>query len=121
LDAFSSPDPESILAKVITEEDHVARLRLAAYWSARDNFLKLGTTIDRTKEVTRLYATASQALLNVVRQSLDFSAAYFPLISIAYELYPYDRDASHQLLRALERANPMRPEARILRKRLFVN
>jgi spermidine synthase len=120
LDAFSSPDPESILADVITEEDHVARLRLTAYWSARDSFLKLGTTIDRTKNVTRLYATASQPLLKVVRQSLDFSAAYFPLISIAYELYPHDRDASHQLLRDLEHANPMRPEAGRLRQQLFV-
>jgi spermidine synthase len=121
LDAFSSPDPESILAEVITEEDHVARPRLAAYWSARDSFLRLGTRIDRTTDVARLYATASQPLLKVVRQSLDFSAAYFPLISIAYDLYPHDRDASYQLLRELERANPMRPEARILRQRLFVN
>jgi spermidine synthase len=120
LDAFSLPDPESILAEVITEEDHVARPRLSAYWSARDSFLKLGTTIDRTTDVTRLYATASQPLLKVVRQSLDFSAAYFPLISIAYELYPHDRDASYQLLRDLERANPMRREAGILRQRLFV-
>jgi spermidine synthase len=120
LDAFSSPDPEAILAEVVTEEDHVARLRLTAYWSARDSFLKLGTTIDRTTDVTRLYATASQPLLKVVRQSLDFSAAYFPLISIAYELYPHDRDASYQLLRDLERANPMRPEAGRLRQRLFV-
>jgi spermidine synthase len=121
LDAFGSPDPEAILAAVVTEEDHVARPRLAAYWSARDSFLRLGTQIDRTKDVTRLYETASKPLLKVVRQSLDFSAAYFPLISIAYELYPHDRDASYQLLRDLERANPMRPEAGILRKRLFVN
>jgi spermidine synthase len=120
LDAFDSPDPEAILAEVVTEEDHVARLRLAAYWSARDSFLKLGTHIDRTKDVTRLYETASQPLLKVVRQSLDFSAAYFPLLSIAYEIFPHDQEASYELLRDLERANPMRPEAGILRQRLFV-
>jgi spermidine synthase len=120
LEAFSSPDPETILAEVVTEEDLVARTRMSAYWTARDHFLELGTKIDRTKDVARLYDTASKPLLEVVRKSVDFSAAYFPLITIAYELYPHDRDASHQLLRDLERANPMRPEAGILRQRLFV-
>ncbi len=119
LDAFSSPDPESILAAVLSEEDDTARPQLTAYWSARDSFLRLGTTIDRTTDVTRLHAVASQPLLQVVRQSRHFSAAYFPLISIAYALYPYDRDASYQLLHDLERANPMRPEAGQLRQRLF--
>lgn len=120
LEIFSSPDPESILAETITEEDYIARERLNRYWVARDTYLRLGTTIDRTRNVSRLHSTASQPLLEVVRQSHDFSAAYFPLISIAYELYPYDRDASYKLLVDLERANPMRPEARILRQRLFV-
>jgi spermidine synthase len=106
LDAFSSPDPEAVLAEVVTEEDHVARVRLSAYWSARDSFLELGAKIDRTRDVTKLHASVSKPLLKVVRKSLDFSAAYFPLLSIAYELYPYDRDASYQLLRDLERANP---------------
>lgn len=120
LETFSTPDPESILAEVVTEEDSVARLRLSSYWSARDSYLKLGTIIDRTKDVIRLYETASKPLLEIVRESYDFSAAYFPLISIAYELFPYDRDASYQLLRDLEKANPMRREASTLRRRLFV-
>jgi spermidine synthase len=120
VEAFSSPDPENILAEEVTEKDRVARTRLAAYWTARDLFLRLGTKIDRAKDVARLYDTAGKPLLEVVRKSVDFSAAYFPLISIAYELYPHDRDASYQLLRDLERANPMRPEAGILRHRLFV-
>lgn len=121
LDAFSSPDPEGVLAEIITEEDYMARERLSAYWSARDSFLKLGAHIDRTRDVTKLHASVSKPLLKVVRKSLDFSAAYFPLLSIAYELYPYDRETSYQLFQDLERANPTRPEASILRQRLFVN
>jgi spermidine synthase len=121
IDAFSPPDPESILAAVVTEEDHIARTRLSAYWAARDSFLALGTQVDRTADATRLYRTTSEPLLAVVRRSVDFSAAYFPLISIAYDIYPHDRDASYELLSALERANPMRPEARLLKQRLFVN
>jgi spermidine synthase len=68
-----------------------------------------------------LYKAAGGPLLGVVRKSVDFSAAYFPLISIAYDIYPHDRDASYRLLRDLERANPMRPEAGIIRQRLFAN
>lgn len=121
LAACSPPDPETILAEEITEEDHIARSRLSAYWSARDSFLSLGTRVERTGNLIHLYEKASGPLLEVVRKSVDFSAAYFPLISIAYDLYPYDRDASYQLLRKLERANPLRPEAGILRQRLFAD
>jgi spermidine synthase len=117
--ALSPPDPESILAEVITEEDYLARPRLSAYWTARDSFLELGMNVARTDDVARLHAAASAPLLSVVRQSTDFSAAYYPLISIAYDLYPHDRDAAYRLLRDLERANPLKPEAGILRQRLF--
>lgn len=121
LTTFSDPDPESILSEVGTEEDRMARSRLSAYWKARDTFLKLGTVVERTQDVNQLYANASQPLLDVVRKSMDFSAAYFPLISIAYDIFPHDRDASYKLLRDLERANPMRAEAGILRQKLFVH
>jgi spermidine synthase len=121
LAAFSPPDPEAILSDVITEEDYLARSRLSNYWMARDRFIELGTTVGKTNDVTQLHAAASEQLLDVVKKSIDFSAAYFPLISIAYEIYPYNRKASYKLLRDLERANPMRPEAGILRQKLFVN
>jgi spermidine synthase len=115
-----APDPESILAETITEEDYLARSRLSNYWQARDSFLKLGTAIERTRNVNTLYETASDQLLDIVRKSLDFSAAYFPLISIAYTMYPLDQEKSYKLLRDLERANPLRPEAANLRQQLFV-
>ncbi|MGD9018448.1 MAG: fused MFS/spermidine synthase [Desulfobacterales bacterium] len=121
LTAFSPPETETILAEIVTEEDHVARTRLSAYWSARDSFLEVGSKIGRTNDVVQLYKAAGGPLLGVVRKSVDFSAAYFPLISIAYDIYPHDRDASYRLLRDLERANPMRPEAGIIRQRLFAN
>jgi spermidine synthase len=114
------PDPENILAEVVTEEDYLARSRLSAYWAARNSFLELGMKVERTEDVVKLYKTASDPLLAVVRRSVDFSSAYFPLISIAYDLYPHDADASYKLFRDLERANPLRPEAGMLRQRLFV-
>jgi spermidine synthase len=119
LAAFSPPDPESILSEEITEEDHMARSRLPAYWAARDRFVELGMAAERTRDVQKLFATVSEPLLEVVKMSIDFSAAYYPLISIAYELYPHDRDAAYELLRRLERANPLKREAGILRQRLY--
>ena len=57
LAALSPPDPESILAKVVTEEDYLARERLPRYWRARDSFLKLGMEVERTGNVVQLYQT----------------------------------------------------------------
>lgn len=119
VEQLSPADPETILAPFITEEDYLARGRLSSYWAARDSFLRAGVDIERTSDVQKLYETAREPLLAVVRQSLDFSAAYFPLLSIAYELYPLDREASYRLLSELMRANPMRHEAYLLRRKLF--
>lgn len=75
--------------------------------------------IERTTNVKRLYESAREPLLAVVRKSLDFSAAYFPLLAIAYELFPQDREASYQLFSDLMRANTMRREAYLMRRNLF--
>jgi spermidine synthase len=66
-----------------------------------------------------MFNEVSAPLLDVVKESADFLPAYFPLISIAYDLYPYDPDASQQLFLDLERANPIRREAPVLLRRLF--
>lgn len=87
---------------------------------ARNSFIQVGMTIGKTDDVKKLYETVREPLLKVVRKSIDFSAAYFPLLSIAYDIYPYDREASHQLLTDLARANPRRREARMLQERLFM-
>jgi spermidine synthase len=120
IETFPSPDPEGILAEIITEEDMLARERLPDYWRARNSFLQVGINIEKTGNVVQLYEKVSEPLLKVVKKSVDFSAAYYPLLSIAYDIYPYDRKASYQLLTDLSRANPRRPEAAILRKRLFL-
>lgn len=119
LEELSPPDPNDLLANPVTEEDYLAGERLSAYWDARDSFLKTGVAVERTSDIRKLYADVHKPLLDVVRKSIDFSAAYFPLLSIAYELFPVDRDASYQLLTELMGANPMRREAYLLRRKLF--
>ncbi|SHJ09630.1 Spermine/spermidine synthase [Malonomonas rubra DSM 5091] len=119
VEKLSPADPEEIVAEYVTEEDYLAPERLSAYWVARNNFLRAGMEIEQTTDVRKLYESARKPLLNVVRESRDFSAAYFPLLSIAYEIYPIDQDASYQLLTDLVRANPMRREAYMLRSKLF--
>lgn len=119
LDDLSPPEPENILIPAETAEDYPAYSRLSAYWAARNSYLQLGARVERTKDVVKLYQTASESLLAVVRKSGDFTAAYLPLVAIAYKLFSYDEDSSYKLFRDLESANPVRPEARILRQRLF--
>lgn len=119
VEKLSPADPKDIVADYITEEDYLAPERLSTYWLARNSFLRAGTKIEQTADVRKLYESARQPLLNVVRRSHDFSAAYFPLLSIAYEMYPLDQTASYQLLTDLVRANPLRREAFYLREKLF--
>jgi spermidine synthase len=116
---LSPADPKNVLAEYVTEEDYWAPERLSAYWQARNSFLRVGAEIQKTGDVTKLYQTASQPLLKVVRESQDFTAAYFPLLTIAYEMYPIDQQASRQLLGDLVHANPARREAYILKEKLF--
>jgi spermidine synthase len=117
---LSPADPQDVLAEYGSEEDWAPE-RLSAYWQARNSFLRLGAGMKKTADVKKLYQLASQPLLDVVRESQDFTAAYFPLLSIAYEMYPIDQDASYQLLSDLVRANPARREASRLRSKLFSN
>lgn len=119
VDAMEGIQTDAILAPYVTEEDYLADERLQAYWKARNSFLHAGAGIEQTGDVEQLYATIKDPLLAVIRQSLDFTAAYYPLLTIAYEMYPHDRDASYELLSDLMRANPMRPEASIIRKKIF--
>lgn len=120
LDDLSPADPEAVLAPVSTEEDYLARERIKNYWLARNAFLRAGVDIKPSKDVKKMYEDVRDPLLAVVRKSIDFSSAYYPLLSIAYELFPVDRDASEQLLKDLERANPMKREAFLLRSKLFM-
>ena len=56
----ASPDPEGILAEIITEEDLLARDRLPAYWEARNDFIRVGMDIEKTGDVVKLHETASK-------------------------------------------------------------
>lgn len=119
LDELSPADPEAVLSSVSTEEDYLARERILNYWLARDAFLRAGVNIKPSKDVKTMYENVREPLLAVVRKSIDFSSAYYPLLSIAYELFPVDQDSSEQLLKDLEKANPMKREAFLLRSKLF--
>lgn len=119
LDALPQPEPDDILRDEGTEKGAMTRSRLAAYWLARNSFLQLGTKVERTSDVVQMFDQVGAPLLDVVRKSVDFLPAYFPLVAIAYDLYPYDPDASQQLFLDLERANPLRREAPVLLQRLL--
>ncbi|MCB2183019.1 MAG: hypothetical protein KQH63_13375 [Desulfobulbaceae bacterium] len=120
LHELSPADPDEVFASIITEEDYLARERIHNYWLARDAFLQAGAEIKPTRDVKKMYENVREPLLAVVRKSTDFSSAYYPLLAIAYELYPVDRASSEQLLKDLERANPMKREAFLLRSKLFM-
>jgi spermidine synthase len=92
--------------------------RLAAYWRARDKFLRAGVGIRQTENVEDMLAQVEKPLLAIVRESPDFDAAYNPLVTMAKLLHNTNPAAAERLLLELEAANPMRSEARRVREYL---
>ena len=93
--------------------------RLAAYWDARDAYLKAGVGVQPSNDTRAMLEQVGRPLLSIVRMSKDFSPAYQPLLYMAYELYGTDPDMAQVLLKELEDANPARRDASQLRQRLF--
>lgn len=120
LDAFSVP-ADSILEADASVDGERAQRRLAAFFEARDRFIRAGVGMEQTDDVRRLDRELREPLLAVVRASPDFSAAYNPLLAMAQCLHRIDPAAAGSLLRDLELANPLRQEAGQLRRRLNLN
>ncbi len=93
--------------------------RMAAYWAARDAYLRAGVGVRPSNDLTVMLDQIAQPLLNVVELSADFSPAYLPLLQMAAELHPQHPEVSRSLLAALNEANPLRAEARRLQRQLF--
>jgi spermidine synthase len=92
--------------------------RLAAYWRARDKFLRAGVGIRQTENVEDMLAQVEKPLLAIVIESPDFEAAYNPLVTMAQILHKKNPAAAERLLLELEAANPMRGDARRVREYL---
>lgn len=112
------PNTEEVLALDPTQGITESHQRLERYWKARKAFLHLGVGIPRTSDARQLFERIGEPLLELVRISPDFDAAYNPLIGMARKLSSQDIDATKALLLALADANPQRPEAGRLLERL---
>ncbi len=92
--------------------------RLTDYWRARNRFIETGLGVQETDDLRKLLAQVREPLLEIVRQSRDFEAAYNPLLGMAQGLYRVDPPEGDRLLQDLEKANPYRDDARRMRQRL---
>ncbi len=104
------PKPDDVLRGANAETSH----RLKAYWSARDRFLDVGVRTLSSSDARKAIADIAPQLIDVVRISGDFDAAYTPALAMARRLALSDPPGARRLLEALEQANPARPEARRL-------
>jgi spermidine synthase len=85
--------------------------RLAAYWTARDQFIEAGRGVQPTADVRRMLSQVREPLLSVLRTSPDFRPAYDPLLRMALALAEVDTAAARALLIELRQIQPARPEA----------
>ena len=73
-------------AELLADESHVLSERLAAYWRARDEFIRVGRHVRQTSDVSAMLAQVHEPLLAVLRISPDFSPASEPLVAMASAL-----------------------------------
>lgn len=104
------PRPEELIGA----SHEAMRARLGAYWQARNGYIAVGVETLEAKGPRDIIATVAPRLLELVRISPDFEAAYGPLLAMARQLSLKDPAAAARLLAALDRANPARSEARDL-------
>jgi spermidine synthase len=88
--------------------------QLSDYWRARDRFLTIGAHTLAHGNPRNIIAEIAPQLIEVVRMSGDFDAAYMPVLAMARQLGLKDPAAARRLLEALDQANPARSEARRL-------
>jgi spermidine synthase len=85
--------------------------RLAAYWAARDRFIRTGRDVRPSAHVEEMLAQVHEPLLQVLRISPDFRPAYDPLLGMASALARSNVAAAQALLAELSRVQPARAEA----------
>lgn len=88
--------------------------RLAAYWTARDRYLEMGVRMLGAAGPRDVIGSVAPQLVELVRTSPDFDAAYMPVLAMARQLAVRDPAAARALLEKLDRANPGRSDARRL-------
>jgi spermidine synthase len=88
-----------------------ASARLAAYWSARDQFIAAGRDIRPVADAQSMLAQVRGPLLAVLATSPDFRPAYDPLLRMALAVRATDPSAARDLLLRLQQLQPARPEA----------
>lgn len=119
LDAFHPAPREAVdLSGVAGAAEFEARL--AAYWRARDAFIRLGAARPNTGDPLRDAQAIAPKLLEIAAMSPDFRPAYDPLLRMAEMLVRIGRPSDALgLLKAMEQAAPERPEAGRFRQHLL--
>jgi spermidine synthase len=92
--------------------------RLRAYWDGRTRFLEVGAHVRPATGVRAMLDQVEEPLLAIAASSPDFRPAYDPLVAMALALSETEPQAGRRLLERLRAAQPGRPEAADLLRRM---
>jgi spermidine synthase len=92
--------------------------RLRAYWDGRTRFLEVGAHVRPAAGVRAMLDQVEEPLLAIAAGSPDFRPAYDPLVAMALALSETEPQAGRRLLERLRAAQPGRPEAADLLRRM---
>jgi spermidine synthase len=97
--------------RILSDDNPALRLRLAAYWAARDRFVESGRGVRPVPDAAAMLQQVREPLLGVLRISADFRPAYDPLLMMAQSLGAGDPVRARELLVQLSQLSPERLEA----------
>lgn len=103
--------PAAIFGAPHDADDSAWQARIAAYWQARNAFLKAGMNVQPVADPQAMLAQVHEPLLAVLRLSPDFRPAYEPLLRIAMTLADRAPEQARAVLAELAAIQPDRPEA----------
>ncbi len=106
-----SASPATVFGAPRDADDRAWQTHIAAYWQARNAFLKAGMNVQPVADPQAMLDQVREPLLAVLRLSPDFRPAYEPLLRIAMALAEHAPDDARAVLTELAAIQPDRPEA----------
>ena len=97
--------------ELLVPGDAAAEPRLAAYRTARDQFLAAGRSVRPVRDARQMLDQVGKPLLTVLQTSPDFRPAFDPLLAMAQALATDDPTAARTLLQRLTVLQPGRADA----------
>ena len=96
--------------KVLSAPDRLDAEKLSAYWQARSDYVRLGTTVNPSADPSRMLDQLQKPLLELLQLSPDFQPALEPLLALSAAIRKQSPQRSRDVLTQLQHIDPRNPK-----------